>query len=166
MIHATDENALLVDGKSPDIQLANLPVRSAFFKQGHTVTVARWKSPLLLAVAMLACGAVLGQPSARTQREISHLLDFLVRSGCEFTRNGKWYSGVAARAHLQEKYDYLEKRKLLPDSESFIQRAASTSSISGIPYLVRCTGSAPKPSGPWLTEELKRFRTSEPAVAR
>jgi hypothetical protein len=101
----------------------------------------------------------LAQQPAQAQREVDHLLDYVARPGCEFNRNGTWYDGQKAREHLREKYQYLEKRKMVPDAEAFVQRAATESSMSGKAYQVRCNGSAPTPSGPWLMEELKRYRS-------
>jgi hypothetical protein len=48
---------------------------------------------------------------------------------------------------------------MVPDAEAFVQRAATESSMSGKAYQVRCNGSAPTTSGPWLMEELKRYRS-------
>jgi hypothetical protein len=108
----------------------------------------------------------LAAPGARTQAEVTHLLDYVATPGCQFNRNGTWYDGAAARKHLQDKYDYLVKRDMVPDAEAFIARAASSSSMSGKPYLVKCGNAAPVQSGPWLTQELQRLRGSAPKQAR
>jgi len=52
----------------------------------------------------------------------------------------------------------LLKRGLVPDAETFIERAASEGSASGKPYLVKCSDAAPVTSGAWFREELARFR--------
>ena len=44
------------------------------------------------------------------EREIAALIAGLGSSGCEFQRNGSWHDAVAARDHLQRKYDYMRKR--------------------------------------------------------
>ncbi|HEU4852293.1 MAG TPA: DUF5329 domain-containing protein [Telluria sp.] len=116
------------------------------------------KAAIAAALMFSACGPALAQVSAVTQREIAHLLAYVASPGCEFNRNGTWYKGSKAREHLKEKYDYLERRRMLTNAESFIERAASTSSMSGKPYLVRCGGGAATPSATWLTNELKRYR--------
>ena len=116
----------------------------------------RWGSAVLLALA--CAGSALAQVPANTQREVGHLLDYVARPDCQFNRNGKWYEGEAAKAHLSQKYDYLVKRNLAPTAEAFIERAATASSMSGTAYQVRCAGAAATPSGPWLTAELKRYR--------
>lgn len=43
-------------------------------------------------------------------------------------------------------------------AESFIELAASKSSVSGEPYLVACPGAAAQQSELWFKEELVRFR--------
>jgi hypothetical protein len=122
----------------------------------------------LCAVGMLA--ALASSPSAfaaedaRTRDEVAHLLDYLGRSGCQFNRNGTWYDAQKARAHLEEKYAYLQKRDLVPDAQAFIARAASASSMSGKAYEVRCGTAQPVPSGRWLSEELQRYRAAHAAA--
>lgn len=128
------------------------------------MTALKRTSSMLLILLALAGQGAQAQASGRTQHEVGHLLDYVEQSGCQFNRNGKWNASGAARAHLQRKYDYLEKRQMAPDAESFIERAASTSSMTGSPYQVRCAGKAPVASGPWLSAELQRFRASNLAV--
>ena len=106
-------------------------------------------------------------PDAQTRAEISHLLAYLATSDCDFDRNGSWHDAPEARDHLQHKLDYLEKRSLVGTTEDFISRAASSSSISGEEYLVRCPGATPVKSRDWLTEELARYRAKpQPAMPR
>jgi hypothetical protein len=104
------------------------------------------------------CATAWAAPDAKTQAEVAHLLDRVATPGCQFNRNGTWYDGIQARQHLQDKYDYLVKRDMVPDAEAFITRAASSSSMSGKAYLVKCGNAAAEPSGPWLTRQLQRFR--------
>lgn len=110
---------------------------------------------ILALMPLLAAGA---DPSATAQKEIRHLLDAVGRSQCEFYRNGRRYDPDKARSHLQEKYDYLLRSGLVSTPEEFIARAASTSSISGTPYQMRCGTGKPVPSAQWLSEELRRYR--------
>jgi len=101
-------------------------------------------------------------PDPRAQAEIAHLLDYVATPGCQFDRNGSWHDGAEARSHLQQKYDYLVKRKLVTDAESFIARAATESSMSGKPYQVKCGSGKPVASATYLKEELQRFRNRAP----
>jgi hypothetical protein len=112
---------------------------------------------LLLAAAQLSVAAP-APPAVRA--EIAALLDRLQSSGCTFNRNGSWYPGSEAQAHLQRKLQYLEDRNAVSSTEQFIERGASTSSISGKPYLVKCGSAAPVESRIWLGTELKALRSS------
>jgi hypothetical protein len=127
------------------------------------MTFAQVKKVLCVTVALLCAGAGFAQVPAVTQREVGHLLDYVARPDCQFNRNGTWYRGDKAREHLKQKYDYLVKRDLAPTAEAFIERAATASSMSGKAYQVRCGGMAPTPSGPWLAEELRRYRAGAAA---
>lgn len=113
---------------------------------------------LLLAVPLTALA---GEPSPVAKTEIDHLLAYLERSGCEFSRNGSWYDAAKARAHLDEKYQYLVKKGMVSSAEDFIGRAASESSVTGKAYQVRCAGAAPVPSALWLKSELTRYRAGK-----
>jgi hypothetical protein len=136
-----------------------------FNKKGKTLMrFAHLGKVLFFTLAAQCAGSALAQVPANTQREVDHLLDYIARPDCQFNRNGTWYGGEAAKAHLKQKYEELVKRKLAPNSEAFIERAASASSMSGVAYQVRCAGAAATPSGPWLTAELQRYRRS--ALAR
>jgi hypothetical protein len=97
-------------------------------------------------------------PSPATQAEITHLLDYLGRSKCEFYRNGTWHAAADARKHLEKKRDYLLQRSLIGSTEDFIDRAATASSMTGEKYQVRCKPSPAVPSADWLKAELGRYR--------
>ncbi len=90
--------------------------------------------------------------------EIEHLFSYLENSGCEFNRNGSWYSAVDAAKHLKTKYEYLAKKNMLTDAESFIEKAASESSVSGKAYQVKCEDRSVVNSKEWFLEELSIFR--------
>jgi hypothetical protein len=111
-----------------------------------------------LAASLLSFAALAGEPDAGAKLEISHLMEFLGASGCQFNRNGTWYDAGQAVGHLTQKYEYLVKRGLVTDADGFITRAASESSASHKPYLVKCGDAAPVPSGTWFRTELARFR--------
>ena len=96
-------------------------------------------------------------PSAQTKADIAALIGALKNSGCEFSRNGSWYDSAKAAAHLQQKYDYLLKKNLVPTTAAFIERAGSQSSMSGKAYQVRCAGQAPVNSADWLNAQLKQL---------
>ena len=70
-----------------------------------------------------------------------------------------------AKAHLLRKLAWLEDKGLVQNTEQFIERAASKSSISGEPYLVRCGNGTPVDSGTWMRAQLKAMRSAERAPA-
>jgi len=90
--------------------------------------------------------------------EIEALLELLSRSGCLFNRNGSWHSAAEARRHLAAKLEYLQRRGLVQTAEHFIERGASSSSLSGRPYLVQCGTAEPVESAQWLAAQLERLR--------
>ncbi len=96
--------------------------------------------------------------STAAHAEAVILLQALQKSGCQFNRNGSWYNCTEAQAHLTKKLDYLEGKGLIHTTEEFIQAGASTSSMSGQPYLVRCGTAQPVESKTWLLEQLKVVR--------
>lgn len=112
---------------------------------------------LVLALA-LPIAALAQTPSAATTREIGQLFSALQASGCAFSRNGTWYTAQQASDHLRRKYDYLLKKGMLSSAEGFIELAASKSSLSGRPYLVRCGTAPPVQSGRWFSSKLKALR--------
>ena len=112
------------------------------------------KAPLL-AVLIPLCA--FGQ---NPTSEINQLFKALETSGCSFNRNGSWYGASEASDHLHRKYDYLVKKGLAKSAESFIDLAATKSSMSGKPYLVRCGASAPVESKSWFLSKLAQLRQS------
>ncbi len=108
------------------------------------------------ATAGIIAGIVLAAAAhAGTAEEIQHLLDYVGGSGCSFVRNGVESDATEARQHLQTKYAYAKGH--VGSAEDFIRLAASRSSMTGEPYLVRC-GTSQFLSGDWLTDELRRYR--------
>jgi hypothetical protein len=108
---------------------------------------------------ILSAAAYAGELPPVAEAEIMHLLDFISGSECEFYRNGTWYASDKARAHLERKYRYLLKNRLISKAEDFIARAATESSLSGEAYKVRCDKSV-STSAAWLSAELKRLRAA------
>jgi len=107
---------------------------------------------------LLAAPFAHAAPSPQAQREIAQLIGSLDGSTCQFQRNGSWHDAAAARAHLQRKYDYLLKKKLVDTPEQFIERAASQSSMSGKPYRIACPGQPEQTAAAWFGARLKALR--------
>src|SRR3954467_2627553 len=114
----------------------NIPFRAVAF--AFAMAAALW-SPI--------AGA---EPPVKVQNEVSFLLGYIAGSGCEFYRNGTWYTSRKAVSHLRDKYKYLSDNNLVSTTEQFIERGASESSFSGKPYQIRCSGGTPVNSQPWL----------------
>ena len=112
-----------------------------------------------IALALLIASAASAQtPSSATTHEVGQLFAALRESKCEFSRNGTWYNAQKASEHLQRKYDYLIKKNLVTSTESFIELAATKSSMSGKAYQVRCGNAVPVSSQSWFTSKLKALR--------
>lgn len=116
---------------------------------------------VLAPLVLLVAGAARAQaPDMATTREIEQLFSVLGHSTCQFYRNGSWYSARKASAHLRRKYDYLLERGRIKSTEAFIELAASRSSMSGKPYLVKCGNAAPIQSKDWFSRKLLDARAS------
>ncbi len=112
----------------------------------------------VLTLAFTAAMAQAAPLPAPARAEVDALLARLQTSGCQFNRNGSWYSGAEAKDHLLRKLDYLERKDMVKNAEQFIELGAATSSASGKPYMVKCGAAAPVESKAWLTAELKAIR--------
>ncbi len=115
----------------------------------------------LLIILLLWSGLAVAAPTPdNVRQEIEALLTRLQDSGCQFNRNGSWYSGSQARDHLLRKLDYLERATTVESTEQFIELAGSNSSRSGKAYQVRCGSDAPVKSSVWLTRQLVIIRAA------
>lgn len=112
----------------------------------------------------VACHAA--ELSTASKAEINALLDRLGQSGCEFNRNGTWYSSDKAKAHLTRKLGYLLDKKLIENTEQFIALGGTKSSMSGKEYSVRCPNQPSVPSAVWLTRELQAVRAKTAPASR
>ena len=59
------------------------------------------------------------------------------------------------------KLDYLVEKGLITDSEEFIEKAGTESSLSGQPYKVRCPNQEDQPSAVWPRSELRKIRQKD-----
>lgn len=121
---------------------------------------SRWVALLVAVAAMAVPAAASADPSPRTQAEVAYLLGVVGASGCNFNRNGSWYDAKRAQQHLRDKYEYLARRDRVATAEEFIDRAATRSSITGKPYLIKCGAGRTVTSEEWLRAALARYRLS------
>jgi hypothetical protein len=115
---------------------------------------------LFLLIFILAAAGNAASLSPAARAEIDDLLSRLEASACQFNRNGTWHMATEAKSHLLRKLKYLEDRGAVQNAEQFIERAASSSSTTGQPYLVQCGSGAPVQSGTWLLSQLQAMRAS------
>ncbi len=113
---------------------------------------------LLLLFLVAAVSDVRANPSADAEREITALIDGLRDSSCRFQRNGRWYDGERAAAHLRRKYDYARDRGGVDSAETFIDLAASRSSFTGRDYRVQCGEAGAMASAVWFRARLALLR--------
>ena len=125
-------------------------------KWGPALALSAALSALVFGLSFPVTGHA--EPSTVAQREIGQLLDYIVESGCEFSRNGTWHPSGTAQAHLRGKYEYLARKNLINAAEDFISVAATRSSVTGHPYEVKCKNGALVASNRWLSEALAKFR--------
>jgi hypothetical protein len=111
-------------------------------------------------LAILCSVSAAAPPTGVVKAEIEALLIKLQASGCQFNRNGTWYTGSEAKDHLARKLEHLESKASVSSAEQFIDLAASRSSSSGQAYLVQCAGGAPVESKQWLGSQLASIRSS------
>lgn len=106
------------------------------------------------------CGSIQAADlSLQGKAEIDYLFSYLKDSGCQFNRNGKWYSADEAVSHLGTKYKYLLEKNMLSSTEDFVDKAATGSSVSGKPYLVKCGDKTPVQSSAWFKAALAKYRS-------
>ncbi len=125
--------------------------KAAFFRRLYLALAA---AAMMITFANESAAA----PPPAAAREIEHLLSYVATSGCEFYRNGFWYTAKEGAAHLRTKYDYFAGNDQIRAAEDFIDFAASKSSISGLAYKVRCPDQPEVGSTMWLNAELARYR--------
>jgi hypothetical protein len=113
---------------------------------------------LAAVLALWCCLSSAAPTSPPVRAEIDALLSRLEASGCQFNRNGSWYSAQEAKDHLLRKLEYIEGRTTIQSTEHFIELAASKSSTSGKAYQVKCGGESPVESRQWLTRQLASIR--------
>ena len=120
--------------------------------------------PAFVFLALLCCGSW-AAPTGTASDEIERLFAYLGKSRCEFARNGTWFTARRAAEHLRSKYDtLLEKGVAISSAESFIDKVASHSNVSGYPYLVRCGNDPAMESALWFREVLLRVRNAGPVT--
>ena len=116
------------------------------------------------AIVLVFIAAAHAAPTPAAKAEIEYLLSAVGSSDCRFYRNGTWYDAKSAAAHLRYKYESLVAKDLIRDTDDFIDRAATKSSLSGRDYAIKCEGAAELSSRQWLTNLLVAYRAARAAA--
>ena len=95
----------------------------------------------------------------QTKAEIDELISYVGTSGVRFIRNGTEYSGAEGALHLRDKLAKAGHR--VKTTEDFITGVASTSYITGKPYLVKFADGHTQPTGDWLRAHLAGVRKNK-----
>ncbi len=93
---------------------------------------------------------------APAKAEVDELIHYVQTSDVRFIRNGTEYSGADGAAHLRDKLSKAGDR--VKTTEDFITGIASSSYLSGKPYLVKFTDGHTQPTGEWLRAHLAEMR--------
>ncbi len=109
---------------------------------------------LALVVAMLM-GVAKESISPEEMARIEHLCETVERSkGMHFVRNGTTYPPDDAARFLRQKLKAMGDE--VTTAEEFIEKIATKSSMSGMPYTVRFVDGREMPSAQFLRAELAR----------
>jgi hypothetical protein len=96
---------------------------------------------------------------SQTKAEIDGLISYVGTSGVRFIRNGTEYSAAEGAQHLRDKLARAGNR--VKTTEDFITGVASTSYITGKPYLVKFADGHTQPTGDWLRAHLAEVRKNK-----
>jgi len=116
----------------------------------------RYGLPTLILASLLGLAPA---ALAQTDKRVEYLLDYIADSGCTFVRNSERHDAEDAAKHLRAKYE--QDMRHIKTAEQFIDRLASTSALSGQPYVVTCGGKT-QTSREWLHEALITYHLNNP----
>src|SRR5687767_4422768 len=103
--------------------------------------------PNLVAVTVFVAGLHLQESLVSERQKIEALIEHVANlEKAVFIRNGNEYSPSDAADHMRTKLDYAGSR--VKTALQFIEHIASTSSVSGEPYLIRFDDGREVESGP------------------
>ncbi len=117
---------------------------------------------VIVAFALLVCLLPPGARADEAPAEIEYLLTTIGSSDCTFIRNGTRHDARDAEAHLRMKYR--RGKRYAPTSETFIERLASSSSLSKKPYYIECESEERMAFGQWLMRRLIELRKRKTTV--
>ena len=111
---------------------------------------------LTLALLSVMCATpALAALSTKEEARINAMLALLEkRSDLAFIRNGSSHNAVDAVAHLKLKLSRTRNR--IDTAEQFIDKVASSSSVTGESYMIQQAGQKPEPAKPFLHKLLEQ----------
>ncbi len=114
---------------------------------------------LILFFASLAGLRAEGLPAAEKTKIEALLTQVGGLGDAKFVRNGKDYDAKSATKFLRGKWEANEEK--IHCAEDFIAVAATRSSTTGKPYMIRFKGTPPTPCAGYLTAQLKKLETGK-----
>ncbi len=117
---------------------------------------------VIVAFALLVCLPPPGARANEAPAEIEYLLTTIGSSDCTFIRNGTRHDAQDAEAHMRMKYR--RGKRYAPTGEEFIERLASSSSLSKKPYYIECESEERMAFGQWLMQRLHELRKHKKTV--
>jgi hypothetical protein len=114
-------------------------------------------------LAVIACLSSVIQPPMEGKQTESQKIEALVKhveglKDAKFVRNGTEYDAKTAGTFLRRKWE--SNKREIKTARDFIDKAASASSTSGKPYLIRYKSGKETKSGDYLLAELKKLEQS------
>lgn len=107
------------------------------------------------AIGAASLGAVEEKPATEKQKIEALIKHVEGLKDAVFVRNGSEYSAKNAAKFLRGKWD--SNKAKIKTAKDFIEKAASESSTSGKPYLIRFKDGKETKSGAYLTAELRKI---------
>lgn len=117
------------------------------------------RSLTVFTLALLLASTLAFGYDAQTKTEIDGLLAYVQTADVRFIRNGTEYSAADAAQHLRDKLAQAGNR--VKTTDDFIVGIASSSYLSGKPYLVKLKDGQIQPAGEWLRAHLAEMRKAK-----
>jgi uncharacterized protein DUF5329 len=121
--------------------------------------MARWAILFLLATGFNPVVASAMSPLTE-QEKIERLLELVGTSDAVFVRNGTDHTPAEAEKHLRSKWKFAGNK--IKTARDFVEKVASTSSMTGRPYLIRRKDGTETPARDWFLAALDVLERSEP----
>ena len=114
------------------------------------------RSFLVSVTTLFSLSAVAAAPAPHEQSRIDKLIRFVeAQKGMKFVRNGTEYECSDAAKFLRGKLESMGKE--VTTAREFVERVASKSSMSGLPYHVKFADGKTMLASQFLGDELKRL---------